>query len=393
MLRRLLLVPGVVALCSGGLALAAPAPTPSPLRAASDCGRGFDRVDVGGPTISYMCVHAADDSYDALAVRVHASDRKAVPALKPTCYGDGQTGPRIQLVYGYAGGYPNRAKVAVPQIRDVIAPRMEAIIRAGSAGKDLGLRFQMTPGCKAVDVQVVAFPRSAQETPDLGDAEEQYRAVSRHLDASGLNREDRKYLVFWDGWTRQRTCGIATTMLAPAPASDGPQQVNPHEGVPTVGGHTDATSTARAAGVRVPAVSPKYAMVWGHVLRRGGPSCWGGGRTDLPTTPVHELFHVLGAVQASAPHSDGAGHCLDAPSIMCYGDKTFYIPACDQPIPVIDCGQDDYWNPDPAPGSHLDSHANVARSRFLGPQPPDAFAAFPVKRPVGEDAHAAGASG
>ena len=374
MLRRLVLVPILLALCSGGLARAEPQPaTPAAAGVSTDCGSGLERVHVGGPTVQSLCVHAAEDSYAALGVGSGGAPGTAVPAVKPTCYGDGQTGPRIQLVYGYAQGYPNRAKVAVPQIRDVIAPRMEAILRAGSGGKDLGLRFQMAPGCKTVDVRTMAFPRTAQETPNLGVADEQFAEVSRHLDASGLNREDRKYVVFWDGWTKEGTCGIATTMLGPAPVSDSPQQVNPHEGAPTVGARTDAASAVGLSGV-----SPKYAMVWAHVFRKGGPSCWGGGRGERTTTPVHELFHTLGAVQASAPHSDGAGHCLDVPSIMCYGDKTFYTPACDQPVPVIDCGQDDYWNPDPAPGSYLDTHANVARSRFLGPQPQDAFAGLPL---------------
>jgi hypothetical protein len=368
----------LLALCSGGLASAGTQQAPpAAAGASSDCGSGHKRIDVGGTTLPYLCVHAADDTYAMLGVD-HGNARGAVvPAVKPTCYGDGQTGPRIQLIYGYAQGYANRAKVAVPQIRDVIAPRMEAIIRAGSAGKDLGLRFQMAPGCKAVDVRSIAFPRTAQETPNLGIAAEQYAVVSRHLADSGLNRDDRKYVVFWDGWTKQATCGIATTMLGPTPVSDSPQQVNPHEGAPTLGGHTDATTAVGLGGV-----SPKYAMVWGHVLRRGGPSCWGGGRGERPTTPIHELFHVLGAVQVSAPHSDGEGHCLDGPSIMCYGDKTFYIAACDQPVPVIDCGQDDYWHPNPAPGSYLDTHANVARSRFLGPQPQDAFTGLPVQSPT-----------
>jgi hypothetical protein len=373
------LVPVLAALCSGGFALAAPQPAaPAPAAPAPrDCGPGHKRVHVGGPTVPYLCVHAADDTYAALGVDHGRARGAAVPAAKPTCYGDGQTGSRIQLIYGYAQGYPNRAKVAVPQIRDVIAPRMEAIIRAGSAGKDLGLRFQMTAGCKAVDVKTIAFPRAAQETPNRGAAIEQYVAVSRHLDDSGLNRDDRKYVVFWDGWTTQGVCGIATTMLGPTPVSDSPQQVNPHEGAPTVGGHTDVGTAVGVGGI-----SPKYAMVWGQVLRRGGPSCWGGGRGQRPTTAIHELFHVLGAVQASAPHSDGKGHCLDGPSIMCYGDKNFYIAACDQPVPVIDCGQDDYWHPNPAPGTHLDTHANVARSRFLGPQPQDALVGLPVADPA-----------
>ena len=371
-LRRLVLGGLAVVACSGGLASATPQHAPAPV----SCGPGTERVVVGGPTVDQLCVHTAADTYAALGVR-GPSASGATAAVRPTCYGDGETGPRIQLVYGYAQGYPNRARVAVPQIRDVVAPRMEAMIRAGAEGKDLGLRFQMAPGCRTVDVKVVAFPRAAQETADLGVAVQQYAAISKHLDSSGLNRDDRKYLVFWDGWTTQGTCGIATTMMGPSPVSDSPQQVNPHEGTPTAGAYTDVPSTAGVGGL-----APKYAMVWGQVLRRGGPSCWGAGKGERPTTPVHELFHLLGAVQASAPHSDGAGHCVEVPSVMCYGEKTFYVPECDnRTMPVLDCGNDDYWDPDPAPGSYLDTHANVARSRFFGPQPQDALAGLALRGP------------
>jgi hypothetical protein len=47
-------------------------------------------------------------------------------------------------------------------------------------------------------------------------------------------------------------------------------------------------------------------------------------------------------------------------------------------VEPIDCGLDDYWNPDPAPGSYLATGDNIATSVFFGPQPQDRLAASPV---------------
>lgn len=85
---------------------------------------------------------------------------------------------------------------------------------------------------------------------------------------------------------------------------------------------------------------------------------------------LHEIGHNLGAVQRSAPHSDPYGHCWDEDDVMCY-PYTQYLPQsplrpCDsrQAAP-FDCGKDDYFNPDPAPGSYLDTHWNVYDSAFM----------------------------
>jgi hypothetical protein len=103
--------------------------------------------------------------------------------------------------------------------------------------------------------------------------------------------------------------------------------------------------------------------------------------TVLPQ--IHELFHTLGAVQLDAPHAN-TGHCDDAPSIMCPGGGIGYglgvnNPSCAKVIvETLDCGMDDYWNPNPNAGSYLSTHLNIAKSQFFGPQPQDNLAASPI---------------
>ena len=379
MLRRLVLAALCLALPVGQQATAAPASTGlargSVVQGAAECGGpGFVKVVVDGPTVPYYCVHAAADTFDALAAGRAVAAGKPAVGVAPRCYGDGQTGPRLQLVYGYAKGDPDRSRVAVPQIRSVAA-KMEAIVRASSAGKDLGIRFAMTKGCGAVDVKVVAFPRTALYNSKPGDPSTQFAAIGAELDRLGLNRADRKYNVLWDGWAKDGTCGLGSLL----PLTDAPHPVNPNNGLPTVGGYTDAGSTVtNAAGLEAPPV-PRLSVSWNHVFGKKGPTCWGTGRFEWPIAPLHEMQHNIGAVQTSSPNSDGAGHCLDVPSVMCYGAKVVYVPQCDnKPVPVFDCGQDDYWNPSPAPGSYLDTRANLARSQFYGPQPQDALVGSPL---------------
>lgn len=77
---------------------------------------------------------------------------------------------------------------------------------------------------------------------------------------------------------------------------------------------------------------------------------------------LHELFHSMGAVQDSAPHSTGKWHCNDAPDVMCEqddGPRSNYDVVCGAPR-KIDCNRDDYFDPEPAPGSYLATHWNLA---------------------------------
>lgn len=92
---------------------------------------------------------------------------------------------------------------------------------------------------------------------------------------------------------------------------------------------------------------------------------------------LHETAHMLGAVQAGAPHyvvsPDPHGHCSDAADdVMCKGlvaDHARRCPGASETelAAVLDCGNDDYWAPRGTvqPGSWLAAHWNVANSTFL----------------------------
>lgn len=81
-----------------------------------------------------------------------------------------------------------------------------------------------------------------------------------------------------------------------------------------------------------------------------------------PRTAAHETLHILGAVAPYSPHGDGLAHCLDGKDLMCPQEGP--CPATDN-IGRLDCGQDDYFNENPAPGSYLATHWNVANSPYL----------------------------
>lgn len=78
---------------------------------------------------------------------------------------------------------------------------------------------------------------------------------------------------------------------------------------------------------------------------------------------LHEVGHVLGAVQSTTPHSSGGAHCNDGYDVMCYADggrsSNYSSTACPEPAP-FDCNHDDYFHPSPDPGSYLATHWNLA---------------------------------
>ena len=98
--------------------------------------------------------------------------------------------------------------------------------------------------------------------------------------------------------------------------------------------------------------------------------------SSLPATILHEVGHTLGAVSPNSPHGSGGFHCDDGVDVMCYDDGTLREPMFDRcPAPEnlvgarFDCGHDDYFSPNPTPGSYLATHLNVFNSTFLGTCP------------------------
>jgi hypothetical protein len=406
-LRKLLAATALAGLATSGVALAS-APAPQAIKAVTsavediavqvapevpsnskvrvlknnaDCGgAGFSKITVPLSKRGFMCVHTAADVIpsqgEALKAAAPAAAQKAPATAKITCYGDGTTGSRIQMIYGYHDGLPNRAKTVVDQIRRVYAPRIQAVIKNQSGGKDLGMRFAFTKGCKAIDVLVVKFPRSVQYATDPRDPNGQLGRAANVLAAMGHNRADRKYHILWDGWNVP-ACGIGE-LLPIDPVTSLPYAPT-GQGLPTVGARTDADVADLLAGNLV----STYSMTFNHAGGQRGPTCFTGRGLSGVATQIHEIFHTLGAVQLDAPHAD-TGHCTDAPSIMCSGGAEGYglgvqIKVCARVlVETLDCGMDDYWSPGPTADTYLFSHYNIAKTPFFGPQPQDNLAASPL---------------
>lgn len=114
-------------------------------------------------------------------------------------------------------------------------------------------------------------------------------------------------------------------------------------------------------------------------------------------TLAHEIGHTLGAVQESSPHSTGrfgTGHCTDGQDIMCYDDRDEWdhqTPAGLQALAKeyatnpflhakcpdrkhVDCGNDDYFHPNPGPENYLATHWNLAHplNHFVQVEPQSA---------------------
>lgn len=231
------------------------------------------------------------------------------------CYGDGVTGPRLQAVYAVASDRVNRTDSVVPLIRQAAGYADEVFsVSAQAANATRHLRWVTTGGCE-LDVQVVVTDPAADDS---------FTATREALRAQGLDDPDRKYVVWVDA---NLYCGIATL---------------PHD-------DRDVAENAANTGT--------------HYARIDTP-CW----NYTNSIEAHEIAHMLGAVQLSAPHSNGTGHCTDDADLLCYNDGSgaAVTTVCDiASEALLDCNQDDYFNPAPEPGSYLDTHWNVADSVFL----------------------------
>jgi hypothetical protein len=297
-------------------------------------------------SVGLLCAH---DLVHGVPVGTRAS---AVRPAKPRCYGDGMSGDRVQLLYVYAAGRQIRGAISDRIVRTIV-PGIEGLVRGRSRaqGKELGVRFQM-PGCKLRVDLVELSGATLRPGPTVDD---QTGRIIDGLSSLGYKARDRKYLVWVDAesgpsYPNARgtgPCGIATIAgmdTGPFPNPfDQPTPTNYHNGL-----------------------VPLYALAFAtNFALLGGTPCWGG--SNGADTESHELFHTLGAVQLSAPNSNGFGHCTDVPDLMCYPEHGVGVrQVCPGYARILDCGGDDYFNVNPPQGSYLATHWNTARSSFIG---------------------------
>lgn len=230
------------------------------------------------------------------------------------CEGDGTSGNRVQVVYVHAPGRDRYAQY-LPSFRKWAA---DADLIFAESARDTGgvrhIRYVTAADCTPTVLNV--------EVPASALAE--FGATNRALAAKGLDRRDRKYMIFADA---QVYCGIGTFAGDERPGQNNLSNFGPSYG------RTDS-------------------------------GCWGGH------TAAHELGHNLGAVNNSAPNTSRGAHCTDEWDVMCYSDSPYYPKmrtVCGDRAYEnrLDCNNDDYFHTNPRPGSYLATHWNMADNQFL----------------------------
>ena len=268
-----------------------------------------------------VCSHGPDTPPPGLGQGLvpPVANRDAARAARSLlCDGDGTSGYRVQVLYARDPSTASKFAQYLPSFRAWASGADDIYhdnaIASGGTGRNI--RF-VTDGTCQIDVQEVVL----DSTSDLAT----WSAFVSAMQGKGYTQTDRKYLVFADSTV---FCGIASIY----------------------GDDSKTTSNWNNVG-------PDWARV-----DRG---CWS------PDVAAHELTHNLGGVQDSAPNTSLGWHCTDEWDIMCYSDAPYYPAMRTVCTPsslnttMLDCNKDDYFNANPAPGSYLATHWNVADDRFL----------------------------
>lgn len=301
----------------GGDAAAAPASERVVLRAAEPaddpCPGHLDAVE--SAPHDHACTHGDDPLPPGATGRPVAPLSPAESVARSVeCVGDGRSGPRVQVLYVRSSDRPDRFAAYHASFQAWVA-EMDQIFVASAPDSPVPahVRFVHDGACQPVIDAVTLSPA----------ADDDFDAMVGELSDRGYSRTDRKYVVFADA---DVYCGLGTISDDDRP---GPTNFN-NQG-------------------------PDYSRI--------DTFCWGAH------TLAHELMHNLGGVQLSSPNASGGFHCTDERDVMCYSDAPYYptmrylCPDSDENR--FDCGDDDYYDATPAPGSYLDTHWNAINSRFL----------------------------
>jgi hypothetical protein len=280
------------------------------------CGMGYLLSD------AVFCTHGPDPAFGGYAAQrsveslgVEGLIRSAAARPFLFCDGDGKNGKRLQVIYARAGDKPDRYAEYVESIRTWAWEADEIFdLSAHITGGHRHLRYVTDADCQ-IDVWNLVLPPSADDS---------FKATITALRALGHQDNERKYLLFMDATLY---CGIGTI-----------------------------ENDSRAGADNLSDTQTGYARI--------DSGCWSGHAA------AHELVHLLGGVQNSAPNASGGWHCVDENDLVCYSDAT-YQPALKLACKgidyeeLLDCNHDDYYHTNPAPNSYLATHWNVANSAFL----------------------------
>ena len=272
----------------------------------------------------------------------------------PTAAADGGSGGcstdtgdayRVQLIYAREASEPDRFSQFEASFR-AWAARVDDVFNT-SAAKTGGIRhvrYVTDASCQPVINQKVISAAAVDNV----------ETMAQDFDNAGLDRADRKYMV-WVDTPKALYCG------------QGFSYPSDTRGDPTPGVNKN---NGNAPGL----------------LARVDRRCW--GQTNL--VEAHELLHTLGGVLRaqsgvadSPPNATNHGHCTDESDRLCYADgggnpvtgqvfradgtptsmRFGVCPASNEAL--LDCGNDDYFSTNPPAGNWLATHWNTANSAWL----------------------------
>lgn len=245
----------------------------------------------------------------------------------------------IKIVYAYAADQPDRFATYANLMQQTASAASDIVY--GTSNGRLRVRWDVGTSCglSHLDIQTVRLPNTlAYYQADLVG-----RLFTDLRSALGISSNPslgtRNYLVFAD-----------RVGLAP-------------QGAP--GGQGEVLSDDRPRGLNSMNRGGRLAVLYGRGESTFFRDTWGLSYTYAAA--LHEISHTLGAVQNTSPSSSGGWHCNDGLDIMCYADggskSNYRANAC--ATQIYDCGSDDYFNLDPAPGSYLAARWNLADSPFF----------------------------
>ena len=267
----------------------------------------------------------------------YASQLKEVP---PFCV-NGDEDRRAQLVYARPHDASDRYDLLAPKMRKW-AGQGNGIINAEAKRFNINANLKMAceGGKLSVLNVVLATVTTKKANVDLLTAE---------LRSKGFKDDKVKYIVWYDGIVTQPDGSPGTKAEAwldnwPGEGFGKPQDDRPTE---------DNLFNQGA----------DFAFVYQQ---------FDGGYA--PVAMLHEYSHTMGVVQHSAPHHSSDGHCKDSKPVWLGGQdmncgnnpaspnvdpNLVFGNACNGYGFRYDCGNDDYFNPKPKPGSYLATHWNV----------------------------------
>ncbi len=266
-----------------------------------------------------LCTHGDDSrlSRSTSAAGEGSGQQTSTASTRVGCYGDGQSGPRIQALYIRPTTTADHLSSVLPSLRGWAGGVEKAIDDSAHQTKgSRHVRFVTTPSGSSCQLSVLSLALPP-------DAFNSFNATVSALQKQGLKDSGTKYLIWSEG---SGYCGIASM-------------------------YDDAKASAENLNN---GAFPTYARI--------DKKCWGYAE-------AHEIVHMLGGVQKSAPHATAGWHCRDGGDLMCYDDgsagsrQTSVCPSSQASL--LDCRHDDYFSTAPAAGSWLASHWNVATSGFL----------------------------